>query len=81
VQRDGIRVRADSTPRRTSCCRCSSRIASWSPTAAVRLRRANLIQTLMSFSGPVDADIELRFGSSPTTVPPARRHGQQGAGL
>jgi hypothetical protein len=30
--------------------------------AAVRLRRANLFQTLMSFSGSVDVQIEFRFG-------------------
>jgi hypothetical protein len=63
VQRDGISVRADSDgpahivlPVQFSHCLVVTN------GAAVRLRRANLIQTLMSFSGPVDADIELRFG-------------------
>jgi hypothetical protein len=30
--------------------------------APVRLRRANLLQTLVSFEGAVDARIEFRFG-------------------
>jgi hypothetical protein len=63
VQRDGIRVRAQSDgpahivlPVQFSHCLVVTN------GAAVQLRRANLIQTLMSFRGTVDADIEFRFG-------------------
>jgi hypothetical protein len=63
VSSDGIRVRAQSDgpahillPIQFSHCLVVVN------DAAVRLSRANLFQTLISFSGSVDAQIELRFG-------------------
>jgi hypothetical protein len=63
VSSDGIRVRAQSDgpahillPVQFSHCLVVAN------GAAVRLSRANLFQTLMSFSGSVDAQIEFRFG-------------------
>jgi hypothetical protein len=63
VERDGVRIRAQADgsahivlPIQFSNCLV---VADGAP---VRLRRANLIQTLMSFSGAVDARIEFHFG-------------------
>jgi hypothetical protein len=63
VERDGIRIRAASTgpahillPVQFSHCLV---VVNGAP---VRLRRANLVQTLMSFDGTIDARIEFRFG-------------------
>jgi hypothetical protein len=63
IERDGVRIRAQSggpahivLPIQFSNCLV---VVNGAP---VRLRRANLMQTLMSFSGAIDARIELHFG-------------------
>jgi len=63
VERDGIRIQATSDgpayillPIQFSHCLVVAN------GAAVRLARANLIQTLLSFDGTIDARIEFRFG-------------------
>jgi len=63
IERDGVRIRAQSDgpahivlPIQFSNCLV---VVNGAP---VRLRRANLTQTLMSFSGAIDARIELHFG-------------------
>jgi len=63
MERGGIRIRAESDgpahivlPVQFSNCLVVIN------GAAVRLRRANLFQTLMSFDGSVDAKIEFHFG-------------------
>ena len=63
IERDGVRIRAQSDgpahivlPIQFSNCLV---VVNGAP---VRLRRANLMQTLMSFSGAIDARIELHFG-------------------
>ena len=63
IERDGVRIRAQSDgpahivlPIQFSNCLV---VVNGTP---VRLRRVNLMQTLMSFSGAVDARIELHFG-------------------
>jgi hypothetical protein len=63
VSSDGIRVRAQSDgPAHTLLPIQFSHCLVVVNDAAVRLSRANLFQTLISFSGSVDAQIELRFG-------------------
>ena len=63
IERDGIRIRTASSgpahillPVQFSHCLV---VVNGAP---VRLRRANLVQTLMSFDGAIDARIEFRFG-------------------
>ena len=50
------------TDRPISFCRCSSPIVFASSAAPVRLIRANLMQTLISFDRTLDARLEFRFG-------------------
>jgi hypothetical protein len=63
IERDGVRIRATSDgpahillPIQFSHCLV---VANGAP---ARLARANLIQTLLSFDGTIDARIEFRFG-------------------
>ena len=63
VERDGFRIRAESdgpahiiVPVQFSHCLVVSN------GAPVRLTRVNLVQTLLSFDGKIDARIEFRFG-------------------
>jgi hypothetical protein len=63
IERDGIRLRAASDgPAHVLLPVQFSHCLAVVNAAPVRLRRANLLQTLVSFEGAVDARIEFRFG-------------------
>ena len=63
IERDGIRLRAASDgPAHILLPVQFSHCLAVVNAAPVRLRRANLLQTLVSFEGTVDARIEFRFG-------------------
>ena len=64
VERDGVRVQA--VERRTRPYPPAGAVlplpSSWSTAAPARLTRANLLQTLVSFDGTLDARLEFHFG-------------------
>ncbi len=63
IERDGIRVRAESDgPTHVVLPVQFSHCLAVVNGAAVRLDRVNLLQTLMTFAGAVDAKIEFHFG-------------------
>jgi hypothetical protein len=63
VERDGVRIRADSDgPAHILLPVQFSHCLHVVNGAAARLTRANLLQTLVSFEGALDARLEFRFG-------------------